>query len=406
MTSRAEARSDPGLVYVRPMVRRPVWRGIVLTASAWLISRLVVTLAWGPARTLRSLDPVLWFHWDTFNYLSIAQTGTTFGRCGSPGFPTSALERYAHVKWCGNAGWLPGFPLLVKLVTFSGLAPDTAGMIIAGLCTATAIFLIWFGWCRDLPAWRSLVVLVLFGVFPGAVYNFAIFPTSAALAAVVGAIVVASRQHLLASAILMTVAGLCYPSAWFAAIGLTVGLVLLALPEGRNRVARHAAWGLAGLSSLVVLALYDTMSVNVWDAFFVFQQSNVGGAPIATLLDLLVTGATSQQHLLGRFGARVLSVQVIVALAVTGTSAVIAGKAYRRHDEDGATTIAACVGVAVVLGMLLSQNIGAWNRSVVLAAPCVVGLRRLPLPVLLPITIVAAVTTTLLSRYFFQGTMA
>ena len=353
----------------------------------------------GPRPYAPVARPRPWFHWDTFNYLSIAQTGTTFGRCGSPGFPTSALERYAHVKWCGNAGWLPGFPLLVKLVTFSGLAPDTAGMIIAGLCTATAIFLIWFGWCHDLPAWRSLVVLVLFGVFPGAMYNFAIFPTSAALAAVVGAIVVASRA---------APPRVGHPDDGRRAL-LSLRLVrrhrthrrsrTLALPEGRNRVARHAAWGLAGLSSLVVLALYDTMSVDVSDTFFVFQQSNVGGAPIATLLDLLVTGATSQQHLLGRFGARVLSVQVIVALAVTGTSAVIAGKAYRRHDEDGATTIAACVGVAVVLGMLLSQNVGAWNRSVVLAAPCVVGLRRLPLPVLLPITIVTTVTTTLLSRY-------
>jgi hypothetical protein len=382
-----------------------VWRGIVLTAAAWLISRLVVTLAWAPARAFRSLEPVMWFRWDTFNYLSIAQNGTTFGRCGSPGFPTSALQRYAHVKWCGNAGWLPGYPLLVKLGTFSGLAPDTAGMIIAWLCTAVAIFLIWYGWCRDLPAGRSLVVLVLFGVFPGAVYNFAIFPTSAALAAVVGAIVVASRQHLFTAVVLMTVAGLCYPSAWFAAIGFGIGLVLVALPHGRARVGRHVAWGLAGLSSLAVLAAYDAVSVSAWDAFFVFQQANVGGSPVASLLDVLITGATVQQRLIGRFGARLLSVQVAIVLAVTGTTATVAGKSYRRGTQDTATTMAACVGVAVALGMVLSQNVAAWNRSVVLAAPCVVCLRKLPLTVLVPITIVVAVTTALLSRYFFQGTM-
>ncbi len=390
---------------VRTPQPTPVRQGLVLTAAAWLICRLVITLAWGPARTVGSLKPDQWIRWDSFNYLWIVQSGNTFGRCGSPGFPMSALERYAHVKWCGNAGWLPGYPLVVKLVATVGIAPDTAGMLVAWLATAAAIFLIWFGWCRDLSWRRALVVLVLFGVFPGAVYNFAIFPTSLALVAVIGAIIVAARRHLFTSAVLMTVAGLCYPSAWFAAVGFAIGLVLIAVPEGRDRIVRNAAWGLAGLSSLVVLAVYDAVSVNVWDAYFVFQQSNVGGFPVTYLLDLLVTATTVQQHLIGRFGARVLSLQVAVILAITGTAAGVAGKAYREHRQDPATTIAACVGVGVVVGMLVSQNVSAWNRSVVLAAPCIVGLRKLPATVLVPITVVTAVATVLLSRYFFQGSM-
>ena len=67
---------------------------------------------------------------------------------------------------------------------------------------------------------------------------------------------------------------------------------------------------------------------------------------------------------------------------------------------------AALVGVAVIVGIMVdSATGGAWNRSVVLAAPVVVCLRRLPAPVLVIVLVVVGTTTALMSRFFFNGTL-
>ena len=55
--------------------------------------------------------------------------------------------------------------------------------------------------------------------------------------------------------------------------------------------------------------------------------------------------------------------------------------------------------------LVLNANGGAWNRSAVLAAPCVLCLRRLPMPLLVLLVAVIAVTTAFVSRAFFAGTL-
>lgn len=211
--------------------------------AARLADRLGIGAAWGPARNPFSLDPGLWARWDSFNYLAIATSGRTVGRCGSPGFPATAITEKLHATWCGTAGWLPVYPWLMRGLHATGIPLPDAGVLVSWLATAVAIFVVWFGWGRPLPVGRSLVLLALFGLFPGTVYNFARFPTSTAPAFVVGAVLAAVRGRFLISVLLMTVAGLSYPSAWYASVGLAVGLVVVAVPEGRAVVLRRSLWG-------------------------------------------------------------------------------------------------------------------------------------------------------------------
>ena len=86
---------------------------------------------------------------------------------------------------------------------------------------AVALFLVWLGWGRELHPVRALLFLIAFGSFPGAVYNCALFPTSLALAGVVGALLAATRERFLLAAVLMTLSGLLLirrrgsqPAAW------------------------------------------------------------------------------------------------------------------------------------------------------------------------------------------------
>ncbi len=389
--------------------RSSIGTGVALTAVAWLVSRTLVTITWGPARNPFEFDPYLWAHWDSINYLGIAEHGRAFGRCGSPGEPASALSHTTHQVWCGSAGWLPGYPWLIHTLGTTGISLPDAGLLISWVAMAGALFMVWWGWGRDLPPGRALVVLLLFGLFPGAVYNFAYFPTSLALAGVVGALLAATREHFFVAAVLMTLAGLCYPSAIFAALGLALGLVLLAVPLGGATVARRALWGVAGLGSLLVLGLHDQLAFGHADAFLVMDTApglRARGFPGQDFLRLVFTHDTFEQRNIGPARAALLAAQAVVAVVLAGASAVALAVGWPRAGRDPGRLYPALVGLAVIGGILVDQATGgAWNRSVVLAAPCVVGLRRLPLPVLVVAVVVAGTVTALLSFSYFKNTL-
>jgi hypothetical protein len=385
----------------RDSARAPIVTGVLLTIGAWLTSHVVVGLADAQARNPFAFKPAVWARWDSLNYLSIARSGTSFGRCDSARF-VGTPNPYG-VKWCGNAGWLPGYPWTIRALHSSSFGYNRTALLISWVALAIAIFLIWYGWGRDLSNGRAFLVLLLFALFPGALYNFAIFPTSMALAFVVGALLAAVRERFLLCALLMTGAGLCYPSAWFAAIGLAIALVAVAHRRGTTELVRRAVYGALGLGSLLVLVLVS----DPWNAFFLSDRQRgvqAEGFPGQDFLRLLFTHGTIQQRNLGRFYGSVLSVQAIIAVALVAAAAAIAYVGWRRFGPDVSLVYPAAVGIAVVLFVIaLNSNGGAWNRSAVLAAPCVVCLRRLPLAILGPIVVVVGITTAVLSSTFFDG---
>ena len=284
------------------------------------------------------------------------------------------------------------------------------GLLIAWLAMAGALFLVWYGWGRSLTFWKSLVMLVLFGVFPGSVYNFALFPTSLALLAIVAALILATRERYLLAAIFMTGAGLCYPSAWFAAGGLAIGMILVAYKQGRSLAIRRGLWGLAGLSSVALLLIHDYFAFNGRaTAFFLADSQSdlvATGFPGQEFLRLIFTRTTFEQRSIGSFGGAVLGVQGVLTVLLTIWAAVRTTVGWRQGDRSPNSVYPALVGLAVMLSVLFyGATGGAWNRSVVLAAPCVVCLRGMRLGWLLGTVAVVGVTTALISRYFFAGTL-
>ena len=158
----------------------------------------------------------------------------------------------------------------------------------------------------------------------------------------------------------------------------------MAWPLGAGVMVRRGLWGAAGLASLLVLGLHDQIAFGRADAFFVMDAApglRAKGFPGEDFLRLVFTHHTDEQRHLGRFGAGVLAVQGVLAVALTAVAAVL-GIRHRRGRDGTAGLYAALVGVAVIVGIMVdSATGGAWNRSVVLAAPAVVCFRRLPAPV-------------------------
>ena len=348
--------------------------GLLLTVLTWLLSRFIVSVTWGQTRNPLSTSPNPWIRWDSANYLSIAQHGATFGNCYSPPFWTQPNPFGFH--WCGTAQWLPGYPAVVRLVHSTGIALPNAGLLVSWLAMAAAIFLVWFGWGRDIPQGRAFVVLLLFALFPGAVYNFAVFPTSLALVGVVGALLAAIRERFLTAALLMTAAGLCYPTVWTAAIGLAIGLVVAARRDGRETVIRRALWGAAGLSSLLLLPFFEPGRPDAYFLIVTQPRELPSGFPGQDFLRYLFIQNTAEQKAIGRAFGAVLAVQVVVACSLSAAAAWVTERLFRRGEGTNSLLYPALAGLCVVLGLIFVSNAGAWNRSVVIAAPCVVCFRR------------------------------
>ena len=83
------------------------------------------------------------------------------------------------------------------------------------------------------------------------------------------------------------------------------------------------------------------------------------------------------------------------------------GNSETVSTGEGANSLLypALAGLCVALGLILVSNAGAWNRSVVIAAPCVVCFRRVPVKWLLTILVIVAMTTAVISRSFFNNTL-
>ena len=115
--------------------------------------------------------------WDSGNYLHIAGHGYTLAHCvpraGSP---------FGPADWCGTAGWFPLYPLAMRLLGGLGLGLPRAGLALAELFALATLGLVWWLLGASLrPA--ELACLALAAVFPGSIYEHALFPVSLAVAA-------------------------------------------------------------------------------------------------------------------------------------------------------------------------------------------------------------------------------
>ena len=99
-------------------------------------------------------------------------------------------------------GWLPGYPWLMRGLHTFGLPYVLAGVVISWVAFYLVIYLVWLQWGRSLSSGRALILLLTFSLFPGCVYNFAVFPLSVTLLFCTGAIVAAIRERFVLMGVL------------------------------------------------------------------------------------------------------------------------------------------------------------------------------------------------------------
>src|SRR6266566_5175477 len=115
-----------------------------LPVAAWTGALgLLCLTAWLVGFTPVAADT--WARWDSAHYESIARGGYEVHRCapgdiGAPG-----------TSWCGNAAWLPGYPVLMAAGHATGVSFWWAGLIISWLLAGATLILLWRTFLRDLP---------------------------------------------------------------------------------------------------------------------------------------------------------------------------------------------------------------------------------------------------------------
>jgi len=145
-----------------------------------------------------------WLRWDSYHYLSIAKNGYTAQACDD--------------FICGNTGWFPLYPAIIRLVAAAGLSYSFSAVFIsvAALVASSEIL------SRLIQRrWSTLYVALAFVILPGGIYQVSAFPISIATAFGLGAIYALTRLDSAKSVFLGIFASLSYPSAVLFCLPLT-----------------------------------------------------------------------------------------------------------------------------------------------------------------------------------------
>jgi hypothetical protein len=343
--------------------------------------------------------PGPWSHHDSRLYLQIAAKGYTLTHCHKHTIPPHS--------YCGNAGWLPLYPLLIRLFGRLGAPLAWAGKYLAEAFALGTFVLVWL---LIGPSWsaRSLLALALAAVFPGQVYLFAIFPVSlVAFLSLAFVLLLAGRRYVLAG-----LAGAAAP--WAYPTGFVLAGVAVLYTAIADRGRSFADWleralpsaGIAALGVTALLFAYQLWT-HAWNAYFLVQAKYGNGLhdPAANFLATFVHGPYPRYSIQNpNPGYAYLAPKaqtVFVAVLVLGLA--VAALTVWRASLTRTDWAVLCYTVLVWL-LPLTQSVAVSRyRSEALLIPAVALVRRLPAAIQIPLVIAAAWIAFGMAQLFFQA---
>jgi hypothetical protein len=208
------------------------------------------------------LNPYCLIRWDSGLYLDIAKNGHTLVPC--PDDPN---------KWCGNAGWAPLYPYLVRW--FSYLIPGHSlewSSVIVAWSGLLASFLLVAHMLKGKSTQTLLWHLAILLLAPGSIYFYAAFPLSWTLFFTLGlyhGLSKFNRTWIWISAIALM---------WIYSIGFVfLGLLLILWAYSHSIDDPSPLKGLSGQAflaaaiSFLALLGYEYGSTGHWNATFMVQ---------------------------------------------------------------------------------------------------------------------------------------
>ena len=156
-----------------------------------------------------------------------------------------------------------------------------------------------------------------------------------------------------------------------------------------------------GLLSILALAFFEPSGHPF--AYFSSKNGLIGPAGTA-FVKYAVTASTTFDKTVSAGYAAMLALQAWVAIVLTGLATWLTMRDRSRHAPT--SLYPALAGLAVVVGLIVVTSEGAWYRSIVVAAPVVVVLRKLDIRWQALILAVVGVSAGIVSYGFFTGSLA
>lgn len=341
-------------------------RALVPPLAAFALARAFLCLvAAGTSRP--PWEAGSWSGPDSAHYLSIARRGYELVPC-SPADPPPG-----H---CGNAGWMPLYPWLLRPLIAVGAPPRWAAAVVPACLALATLAVLWAG---SLSSWRrgGLIALAAAAAFPGQVYQHGAFPLAlfSLLVLVCLGAAVHGRWWLAAAAGFGT--ALTYSTGWL------LGPVLLAwglLDRNRTpgRTCGAALAALATVGGFACVLLLHAWQLGAWDAFFLVQ-----GAYGHRLANPLATWWLAVREVFAPPWQGVQEGPHLQTLLVGAWVAAVLTAARSRGKDGGATSLLALyTGALWLFPLLLGSGVSLY-RSEATLLPSVLLARHLPRPLLL-----------------------
>jgi len=225
----------------------------------------------------------LFIHYDAFLYQSIAQKGYSFYPCAG----YHMQNDFKGQSFCGNAGWLPLYPWLLKLVHLVVPSWAACSVLVSAVAFLGCLLLLWNRFLKTDAGFSPLLLIAFAGFFPGQIWYASGYPISTFLFFVLLAFVFLSRERILLAGLAAGLAAITYSTGFF--LIFVFGLWLLIVQRGKPWLlqlrSQLALPGLVTVGSASVLALHQ-VQLHAWNAFFKVQAKYGHGVhnPIQTWL--------------------------------------------------------------------------------------------------------------------------
>jgi hypothetical protein len=356
---------------------------LIWAATAAVLLSCASAFGYGP------LHSKTWSRWDSIQYLGIAHDGYDLSHCTTP---------YTPADWCGDAGWFPAYPWLVRGLHATGLPLRGTAAVMSWLFAAATLILLWHTLFKRRLEATALTALVYAAWAPGQIYDYAVFPLSMLAFFTVACLWFLQHGRLAAAGVAGAIAALTYPLG----VLLIPVSALWLLAQGRIswRTRLHQVAKASGLASVGIVALLvdQRLETGHWDAYFLVQDKyhHKLQNPIAATRDSL-------HPLLHGSPFELMKAPAFQTAVVTAALVAVLVHAFiRRSALDRSEGLVLAWAVAT-WALPLSQAAVSIQRSQAALLPLAILLRRLPKPLLYALVAAAVPVAVAMEKLFLEG---
>ena len=247
------------------MTKKIILNQIIITFFVFILSQLVLAgiinyLNWN------YYTPENWLRWDSGHYLQIAKSGYEFFPCaGKFGYPENAIEM------CGNTGWYPGYPLLIKLFSYIYANDIIVAGVLSKIFFVLSLFLVLKISNINSISFRNIIYLCIPAFSFSFIYYHAIFPISSLVFFALAALYLYLEKKIWLTGLFCFFAVVFYPTGFLLPIVFGIVILLHAHDNYKRKIIEFiipASFGMLGL--LLVFATFQ-YTVNDWEAFIKVQ---------------------------------------------------------------------------------------------------------------------------------------